>query len=58
MYISYIYYSLLVLVQNGWTALHVASQRGNFEVVIRLLKAKANVNIKTGVSYVDGVTYS
>ena len=37
-------------VQDGSTALHLASQNGHCEVVKILLKAKADVNIKTNVS--------
>ncbi len=50
---SIVLYSLLAFIQNGCTALHIASRNGHFEVVIMLLKAKAAVNIKTSVSYVD-----
>ncbi len=42
-------------VQNGCTALHVASQSGQFEVVTMLLKAKAGVNIMNNVSHIDVV---
>ncbi len=38
-------------VQDGATALHIASQNGHCEVVRMLLKAKANVNMKTNVSH-------
>ncbi len=46
----------LVSVQDGWTALHMASQKGHCEVVRILLEAKANVHVKTNVSHIDGVT--
>ncbi len=37
-------------VQNGCTALHVASRNGHLEVIRMLLKAKADVNIMNNVS--------
>ena len=37
-------------VQDGSTALHLASQNGHCEVVRMLLKAKADVNARTNVS--------
>ncbi len=43
-------------VQDEGTALHRASENGHCEVVRMLLEAKANVNIKTNVSHIDGVT--
>ncbi|XP_064395741.1 ankyrin repeat domain-containing protein 39-like isoform X2 [Halichondria panicea] len=33
--------------KDGWTALHIASQKGHCGIVRMLLEAKANVNIKT-----------
>ncbi len=56
MFSLYKCFSLLVFVQNGWTALHVASRNGRFEIVVMLLKAKTNVNVMTEVSHIDGVT--
>ncbi len=38
-------------VQDGGTALHVASQEGHCEVVKMLVMAGANVNIKCNVSH-------
>ncbi len=38
-------------VQNGWTALHMASKNGHCEVVRMLLMAGADVNMKTTVSH-------
>ena len=35
--------------QDGWTALHMAAQGGNVDVVKLLLKAKAHVNIQAKV---------
>ena len=37
-------------VQGGFTALHMASQKGHCGVVIMLLEAQANVNMKSNVS--------
>ena len=37
-------------VQNGFTALHAASQEGHCEFVRMLLEAKADVNMKDNVS--------
>ncbi len=36
--------------------MHVASQNGHFDVIMLLLEANADVNIKTNVSLVDCVT--
>ena len=47
-------------VQDGFTALHVASQNGHSGVARMLLEAKADVNKKTHVSvivYSDGVCH-
>ncbi len=38
--------------------MHVASRNGHFKVVIRLLEAKADVNMKTNVSHNDDLCYS
>ena len=40
-------------IQDGHTALHVASQNGHLEIVIMLLEAKADINIKTNVSVIE-----
>ena len=37
--------------QDGWTALHIASLNGHCGVVRMLLEAKADVKIKTNVSH-------
>ncbi len=42
-------------VQDGTTALYVAAQNGHLRVVELLLAAKADVNIQTNVSHIDGV---
>ena len=41
---------LCVLIQAGWTALHVASAYGRDEVVKILLQAGADPNIQNSVS--------
>ena len=35
--------------QNGWTALHLAAQKGKVDVVRLLTEAQAQVNIQTEV---------
>ncbi len=42
-------------VQNGATALYVAAHNGHLRVVELLIAAKADVNIQTNVSHIDGV---
>ena len=45
-------YSLHVYLQTGHTALIIAAQMGQFEVVKLLLERGANVNISTNVRYI------
>ncbi len=42
-------------VQIGATALYVAAQDGHLRVVELLIASKADVNIQTKVSHIDGV---
>ncbi len=42
-------------VQDGYTALIIAAQKGHLKVVELLIAANANVNIQTNVSHIDGV---
>ena len=39
--------------QDGWTPLHWAAQKGSLEVVKLLLDKGVDVNAKTNVSYHD-----
>ena len=39
-----------LLVQDGWTALHMACQKGLAEIVQTLMIAKADLNLQTNVS--------
>ncbi len=50
------HHSSLDSVQNGSTALHVAAKNGHLRVVELLIAVGADVNIKTNVSHIDGVT--
>ena len=45
------------VVQSGWSALHLAAQEGNVDVVRLLTEAKAHVNTQTEV-YLDTVFMS
>ena len=47
-----IVYSLLSIIQNGWTALMLASDGGHTEVVKVLAEAKADLNITTQVNLI------
>ena len=42
----------IVVIQDGETALYLASNNGHVEVVQQLLQYNANVNVKTKVRYV------
>ena len=42
--------SLTLYLQNGWNALHAASQEGHDEVVKILMRAKAGLNLQNNVS--------
>ncbi len=42
-------------VQDGYTALIIAAQKGHLKVVELLIAANADVNIQTNVSHIDGV---
>ena len=44
-------YSLVVCIQDGWTALHKASEKGHSRVVKLLIAAKAQVDIKDKVRF-------
>ena len=44
-----IFCDLTLFPQDGWTALHLAAQEGNVDVVKLLTEAKAHVNIQTEV---------
>ena len=46
-------YTIIIYIQNCWTALHNASHNCHCEVVKMLLEAKADVNSKTNVSLHD-----
>ena len=41
----------MICTQNGFTALHIASQEGHCGVVRMLLEAKADVSMKDNVSH-------
>ena len=41
---------IVCYIQNGWSALHAASQEGKGEVVEVLVTAKADLNLQTNVS--------
>jgi len=43
--------------QNGWTALHLAAEKGHEDVVELLLEAKADPEVKTEVINVTSVLY-
>ncbi len=47
----YIIMCIFTLIQDNWTALHIASSNGHDEVVSVLLAAKATVNTQNTVSY-------
>ena len=40
------------MLQNGWTALHLAAQQENFDVVQLLTEGGAQVNLQTEVHYI------
>ena len=44
------YYIDMLLLQGGWTALHLASQRGHVEVVKFLISNKADISATSNVS--------
>ena len=51
--VTIVYYSQslnYLLVQDGWTALHVACEKGHDEVVQTLMIAKADLNLQNNVS--------
>ena len=46
-----------IYVQRGWSALHVASEKGHLEVVKCLLEKGANINDKDEVRYISSIHY-
>ena len=43
------YNSMLILFQGGWSAVMLASQNGNTEIVKYLIEAKASLDLQTQV---------
>ena len=39
-----------ICTQNGWTAMHIATQEGHYDFVELLIKHNARVNLKTQVT--------